>query len=971
MKRRALSIHNLAGQKVCDLYDSFITAPGQAYGIKRTFELSGWKELSFTLPYMIDKKTNFRWKYIRNEYRVRVKDGDNEDWFIISTPKKDKSSKAISGTVTCYHCSSVLKTKNLYLFFDDENGIGTCQELMEKVLMNTGWSLGICDTFYEKDGVTEKVRSLASEGKVGAYQLITNICGLFNAYPVYNGATKTVDIHALADKRGMTEMIVGKNMSAMSVSYNTDNLVTRLYVEGEYGDNGYVGIDDVNPTGLTYLLDFGYYVESGLFTDEHQAALDTYLTDITNAVATIKNCAQTQTEVMNNLNELWGQPEYVLYLNMDGEMVEWYSSGTFTAEQKELNPGDEVLAFTANQLYEYVQIPEDGTLPDAQMIIKFKIPGSGIISARESAIEAKETMIENLQKEIEKTFDEVDIAAYQAQIEQLQADINDIYNGTEEARGLYELMEEAISLVFNLKVVTGQLENAQENQLTIEGIFVDAMGDMLRDGYWSNTNYIPGQEEHLYADALEMMKEVSRPQISYSISMIQATDIWGEPIREYHLNSRARVYDAELEVNDILFIDKVTDSLDDPREGAVNISNDDLSITGKTFDSILGRITQLADLIDQKASLYNRAEAISGDGQIQIDRLNGTIDVLRNRLLSTTSSWYTDDEGNIIFQSVNGKSAMMLTGEGFMIANGRTDTGEWNWRTFGTGAGFTADAIITGYLSADRIEANSIGASKLTTDVQNAISQVDSIATRVSEVELQISPESLTSTVMSSTEFQAFVDSVGEGTYVSPEEPESPHQDMLWLDTSTLPPLLKKCEVDSDDGSISWEIAGDTSALSGLVGDLQSRILKAEEKLEDDRIVSTVTSSSLYKDQLRQTKESAVTQTVGELEVRFTVQDEKIDGVNTTVTGIQQNIDTWFRFTSDGLVIGKEGSPFMTKQDNQEYGFYFDGKKVAYMEGSVLNIPQTYARNILRIGGLNGVVDSSGNISWVWIGLDE
>lgn len=532
-------------------------------------------------------------------------------------------------------------------------------------------------------------------------------------------------------------------------------------------------------------------------------------------------------------------------------------------------------------------------------------------------------------------------------------------------------MAEAISLVLSLKDTSDDLEEEQENQLSIEGIFVDAMGDMLRDGYWSNTNYIPGQEEHLYADALEMMKEVSRPQVSYNLSMIQATDLWGEPIREYHLNSRARVYDSELEVNDILFIDKVTDCIDNVLEGSVNVSNDDLSITGKTFDSILGRITQLADLIDQKASLYNRAEAIGGDGQIQIDRLNGTIDVLRNRLLSTTSSWYTDDDGNLVFQSVNGKSAMMLTGEGFMIANGRTDTGEWNWRTFGTGAGFTADAIITGYLSADRIEANSIGASKLTTDVQNAISQVDSIATRVSEVELMITPESLTSTVMSSTDFQAFMDSVGEGTYVGPEEPANPHQDTLWLDTSTLPPLLKKCEVDTESGTISWEIAGDTTTLSNLVGDLQSRILKAEEKLEDDRIVSTVTSSSVYKDQLQQTKESAVTQTVGELEVRFTVQDEKINSANATMSSMKQNLDTWFRFTSDGLVIGKEGSPFMTKQDNQEYGFYFDGKKVAYMESNVLNIPQTYARNILRIGGLNGVVDSSGNISWVWIGLDE
>ena len=46
---------------------------------------------------------------------------------------------------------------------------------------------------------------------------------------------------------------------------------------------------------------------------------------------------------------------------------------------------------------------------------------------------------------------------------------------------------------------------------------------------------------------------------------------------------------------------------------------------------------------------------------------------------------------------------MKLCGEGFMIAGSRTDTGEWDWRTFGTGEGFTADMLVTGFLSADRI----------------------------------------------------------------------------------------------------------------------------------------------------------------------------------------------------------------------------------------------------------------------------
>lgn len=60
---------------------------------------------------------------------------------------------------------------------------------------------------------------------------------------------------------------------------------------------------------------------------------------------------------------------------------------------------------------------------------------------------------------------------------------------------------------------------------------------------------------------------------------------------------------------------------------------------------------------------------------------------------------------------------MKLCGEGFMIASARMDDGAWDWRTFGTGEGFTADMLITGFLSADRIHAGSITANKLASDI--------------------------------------------------------------------------------------------------------------------------------------------------------------------------------------------------------------------------------------------------------------
>ena len=205
--------------------------------------------------------------------------GDEIDWFIISAPKRTKNGRSTTNTVKCSHISSVLKTKNLYLTFDDETGIGTISYLITRALTNTGWTIGECDTFYERDGETEKIRSLSSNGKRGTYQLITDICNLYNAYPVFHGDSKTIDIRALSNKNPITELYIGKNLEALSIENNTDNIVTRLYVEGEYGDDGYVGIDDVNPTGLPFLLNFDYYRSAGLFTEDQENALAEYLSE--------------------------------------------------------------------------------------------------------------------------------------------------------------------------------------------------------------------------------------------------------------------------------------------------------------------------------------------------------------------------------------------------------------------------------------------------------------------------------------------------------------------------------------------------------------------------------------------------------------------------------------------------------------------------------------------------------------------
>ena len=120
MKRVSLAVFDYGRKKVCDLYDSSTQALGQAYDITYTEELNGWKEVSFTLPLMVNGERNFRWNFIRNEYKLRLIVGDETDWFVIQKPKRSRNGKAVTNVVNCPHISTTLKKKNIYFVFDEE-----------------------------------------------------------------------------------------------------------------------------------------------------------------------------------------------------------------------------------------------------------------------------------------------------------------------------------------------------------------------------------------------------------------------------------------------------------------------------------------------------------------------------------------------------------------------------------------------------------------------------------------------------------------------------------------------------------------------------------------------------------------------------------------------------------------------------------------------------------------------------------
>lgn len=448
---------------------------------------------------MIEEEKNFRWQFIQPEYLVKFVDGDTTDWYILTEPAETKN-KSISMTVTCPHISTLLKAKNIYLTFDDENGIGTIQYIAEQILAGTGWSLGTVSRLTEADGETERVRSLKSTTNEGAYNLIQKLCTLFNVYPRYHGDTRKLDLIALNDRTTEWELVVGQNLESLGCKYDSKSVVTRLYVEGEYSDYGYAGIDDVNPTGLSYLLNFDYYKNLGLFTDEHQAILDQYILDAKARKEDISAAQASLNEVIDKVVYSVGYTPFTVYeIDQTGEY------GTITARHRVLGatkdpePGDDLVAIESDTNFVHIHQPLSARYPlGYQHIIFFERPCLGQIGVMETAIEAKEKQITGWERKLNvaRESDVEKRTEYTNQINILRSEIADVYTN-----GLYEQMYKLAIDGISLDQWTQRVETEKNRLDVVEAKFLADMGDMIRDGRWTDENYTVGQEESLYEDA--------------------------------------------------------------------------------------------------------------------------------------------------------------------------------------------------------------------------------------------------------------------------------------------------------------------------------------------------------------------------------------------------------------------------------------------------------------------------------------
>lgn len=155
---------------------------------------------------------------------------------------------------------------------------------------------------------------------------------------------------------------------------------------------------------------------------------------------------------------------------------------------------------------------------------------------------------------------------------------------------------------------------------------------------------------------------------------------------------------------------RVTKLVTDELGGAMRVTLG--NVTETITDMLLAQQQKVSSLSKRSSSWDVAASTPPSYLQQVMDSMNAQFNLAGNSYI------HTSFERGLIFGSVpldaDGRSttgdgmAMQLCSQGFRIASGCKADGSWDWRTFGTGAGFTADLITVGTLMGDLIKAGTI-----------------------------------------------------------------------------------------------------------------------------------------------------------------------------------------------------------------------------------------------------------------------
>lgn len=195
--------------------------------------------------------------------------------------------------------------------------------------------------------------------------------------------------------------------------------------------------------------------------------------------------------------------------------------------------------------------------------------------------------------------------------------------------------------------------------------------------------------------------ENGNPSVTYEINLLELVE--AEEYKDFKTLETIRLGDTVRTIDEGLNIDFASRILEYEYDPVRKINS--IVVIGNFVENIATDSIETRKVIKEvisKKDIWNRSKAINPDGTVSTAILEGDIDTANNLVKAGLGSVrITDNNGILILDNPDemlATKALRLLGGVLAISNKKDQSGQWIWRTFGTGDGFVADEIVSGAL---------------------------------------------------------------------------------------------------------------------------------------------------------------------------------------------------------------------------------------------------------------------------------
>lgn len=228
----------------------------------------------------------------------------------------------------------------------------------------------------------------------------------------------------------------------------------------------------------------------------------------------------------------------------------------------------------------------------------------------------------------------------------------------------------------------------------------------ILEGTWSSTDYIDA--ELYYLDALQVSHNSAQPTVSYTINVVEVSQLEGLELYNFDVGEKTYVEDTEFfgwaNKNGILtpareevIISEVEWHLEEPEQNVITVQN------FKTrFEDLFQRLNATVQTVQYNEATYAKMSSLlDADGTINQDVLLESLQRIAGKQYNLTSDGSVLIDGDkILVQNLsNTANRVIIDSEGIRISS----DGGVNWTTAINGRGINIGTVYTGTLNTDQI----------------------------------------------------------------------------------------------------------------------------------------------------------------------------------------------------------------------------------------------------------------------------